>query len=244
MTNEELVKQIQQGNKDLMGELYEQNKPVIRIIAEQITNNQDEFEDALQDAYFGLVAAVKGFDGSKGYKFTTYYIRQAIKRGKSTIQHIPEHLIDRVRKIKQAENELSQQLQRTPTKAEIALKTGLTVGQIRYAIRVVKPPITIDTPLEDNLTIADTIADDSIDFENDIAEADERQYNSNILHEAVDNLPPQQREIIRLYYFEGMNQREIGELMGFPRQRIHQIVGKAKEHLKTSLIQQLIDETI
>ena len=46
----------------------------------------------MQDAYFGLYEAVKGFDESKGYKFLTYakyHIQTAIQRGKLKSSDLP-----------------------------------------------------------------------------------------------------------------------------------------------------------
>lgn len=248
MTNEELVKCIRQGNNELMGELYEHNKPVMQKMAKRLTNSADEYEDAMQDAYFGLVEAVKAYDESKGYKFITYanyHVRVAINRGKSKTQHVPEYLIDRVRKISQAESELLQQLQCTPTKAEIAAKTNLTVESINYTLKVVKAPISVNTPLFEGTTIADTIADESIDFENDVAEASERQYIKRTLHKAVDKLPERHRNIIQMYYFEGMGYKAISEQMGVSFQRVQQIAREAIRKLKNpQLKQQLIDEAV
>ena len=50
----------------------------------------------------------------------------------------------------------------------------------------------------DNLTVGDTIADNRIDFENDIAAADERRYISQVVGEAINELPEEEKEVIRM----------------------------------------------
>ena len=133
MTNEGLVKQIQGGGHELMGELYAQNMPVIRMIAEKLTTNSEDFKDAMQDAYFGLVEAANTYDESRGVKFITYasyHIKAAMLKGQGAVQRVPEWLKTRARKIKRTEAALMQQLQRTPTTAEIAYRTGLTVEEV------------------------------------------------------------------------------------------------------------------
>lgn len=244
MTNEALVRYIRQGDSELMGKLYEQNKPVIRMIAQKLTDNASDYEDALQDAYFGLVAAVNAYDEDRGFKFITcasYHIRTAIKRGKTAVQPIPEWLQLRAAKIKQAQNELAQQLQRTPTGAELSLRTGLSVEQIKYTLRAIKPPKAIDTPLDEDFTIADTIADNSVDFENDIAEADEQQR----LHTVVDELPERERQVIQFHYFHGLTYKEIGQNLNISIERVRQVIRVALQHLRhPRMARKLIDEEI
>ena len=96
MSNEELVKRIKQGEKGLMSELYQNCRSFIIAIIKHIGIEQPEdFEDAMQDSYFGLYEAVKGFDESKGYKFLTYakyHIQTAIQRGKLKSSDLPEYV--------------------------------------------------------------------------------------------------------------------------------------------------------
>lgn len=69
LTNEQLVERIQAGDKSLMGELYAKNKGMITKIARRICKDDaDGMDEAMQDAYFGLVAAVEGFDCNSEYK--------------------------------------------------------------------------------------------------------------------------------------------------------------------------------
>lgn len=244
MTNEELVHLIKQGQNELMADLYEQNKPVIRMIAQRLQHDANDFEDALQDAYLGLVAAVNAYDESKEYKFITYasyHIKQAINRGKHTIQPIPEWLRYRVYKIKNIQEQLTNELNRIPTTAEIADKMNLSIKDIQFAIKAVLPPKPIDIPLSEDFTLADTISDDSIDFENSIADIDQQQQ----LHVIVNKLTDRERKCIRLYYFQKFSYDEIGEQLCISKERVRQIIEKALFRLRQpDVIKQLIDEEI
>lgn len=77
MTNEELVVQIQNGNTDLYIELWENVKGLVVCLARDrynITNWKHgvELDDLVQCGYIALVSAVKYFDASLGWKFTTF----------------------------------------------------------------------------------------------------------------------------------------------------------------------------
>ena len=85
MSNEELVKGIQQQNIDVidgMEQLYIKNKGIIHKIALRYSTYA-ELDDLMQEAYLGLYTATMHYDCSAGVKFITYayrWICQAVTR--------------------------------------------------------------------------------------------------------------------------------------------------------------------
>lgn len=75
MTNEDFVSHIQQGESNLMSQLYEKNIGMIKKVSYSMAKDEEEYSDLTQEAYFALIATVKKFDISKGYKFITYFTR-------------------------------------------------------------------------------------------------------------------------------------------------------------------------
>lgn len=248
MTNEELVELIQKGHIEYMGDLYEQNIPSIKSAVWRLRIDNNDFDDAMQEAYFGLAEAVKRYDSDTGYKFMTYaiyYIRNAVRRNRNSLYHIPEWLKIKAAKIRRAQEQLSQQLNRTPTTAEIAAVTGFTVKEIKYTLRAVKPLKSLEAELTEDFTIADTIADDSITFERDIAEASEREYIHDVVHAMVESLPERERKIIKLYYFEGWSYQEIAAAEGVSFQRVRRILKDALRYINKPKLQKwLTDEAM
>lgn len=245
MTNEELVTRIKGGEKDLMSALYTQNLRYIQIIARKLCADINDYEDAIQDAYFGLVAAVEAYDKDKGVKFmsfATYHIKLAIRRGKCTAQHIPEHILFRAARIRKAQTELSLHLGRTPTKAEISVKTDLTVEQIEFTLNAVMPVKSIYDPIsEEDFTIADTIQDNSIDFENNIAATDEQQ----LLHDVVEGLPELEKTAIKLYFFRSMTYNQISKLLNITAGQARSLIDKGIRKLRYPKIKRkFLDDTL
>ena len=241
MTNEEIVRLIRQGDNSLMGDLYEQNRRFILAVIKHIGIQPDNYEDAMQDAYFGLYEAVNGFDESKGCKFLTYakyHLQVAIQRGQTNAVHIPEQVRDTARKIKRIQNQLSQKLNRTPTTAELSKCTGLDTKTIKYTLSVVKPVNSIYEPVTDDLILGDIIQDASIDFENDIAAADEKQYISKTITEAVNELPETEREAIQLFYLKGMTYDDVAEIKGITAADARRNVSKGLRLLRHPRISQ------
>lgn len=77
MTNEEIVIQIQQGNRELYLQLWENVRKLIVQEAKKryyISNGRGgvEVEDLVQCGFLALVEAVNYFDIGSGWKFTTY----------------------------------------------------------------------------------------------------------------------------------------------------------------------------
>lgn len=142
MSNEELVERIKQGENSLMSDLYMNCRRFIIAIIKHIGIEQaEDYEDAMQDAYFGLYEAVKGFDESKGYKFLTYakyHIQTAIQRGKLKCSDLPEYVYSQRRQILRKRSELMQSLGRYPTQTELALKMDIDVKNGKLYIECCK----------------------------------------------------------------------------------------------------------
>lgn len=248
MTNEELVKEVRGGKPEFMAELYKQNKRFIFALVKYIGIQADEYEDAMQDAYFGLYEAVQGYDESKGYKFLTYakyHLQTAIQRGQNTALHIPEYVYNTARKIKRKRDSLTQELNRVPTTAELSEYTGIDIKTITYILNTVKPVKSIYEPVSsdtEGLTVGDCIEDKTITFEKDIAAADETRY----IRTVIDNtLTGAEKETVILFYFKGMTYTEIAELKQLAASDVRKYISRGLRKLRQPRISKhLVDSYI
>lgn len=247
MSNEELVERIKQGENSLMSDLYMNCRRFIIAIIKHIGIEQaEDCEDAMQDAYFGLYEAVKGFDESKGYKFLTYakyHIQTAIQRGKLKSSDLPEYVYSQRRQILRKRSELMQSLGRYPTQAELALKMNMNVKTVNYILNVAKPIKSIYESVEgtDELIVSDTIPDNRIDFENEIATADERA----CVRAVVEELPEAEKKVIKLSYFEGLPYSVIAQQIDKSVERVRQLKQRGLRQLRhPRMSKRLLDEDI
>jgi RNA polymerase primary sigma factor len=126
-----------------------------------------EFADRIQDGNLGLMRAADKFDGSKGFKFSTYatwWIKQAIDRGigdRGRTIRIPVHLHEKIQTVRKAVARLTSRLGREPTLAEISEMTGLEPGKVQAALDLMHPIRSIDELLgeEGDLRLSDVLAD-------------------------------------------------------------------------------------
>ena len=245
MSNEKMVALIRQGHNEYMEKLYIQNlRFICKIIAQcgiDYRSKPEDYEDAKQNAYFGLAAAVDGFDSDKGYKFLTYaqkYIKRSIWRGMLT--YTPIHALDEYNTIKKQISQLTQIKQRTPTRAEIAQYCGLSVDKLNYilwrntAVKSLYEPVDS----EEDILLSDTIQDNSINFEEDIENDDFRAF----VRKTVNELPPPSAEIINLRFMQGLSYAKIGKIYNISPERVRQKLRTALKLMrKPSIAKKLID---
>lgn len=235
----ELGRKIQEGNpqekEQAKKELVQANLRLVVSIAKKYIGQGVLFMDLVQEGSLGLIKAAEKFDYSKNFKFSTYatwWIRQTIIRAISnhsrTIR-IPVHMTDKIRKYKRMFTTLSFELGREPTDFEISQRLGMTLKQISVIKRaIIKEPISLETPVTDDLNIGDYIEDKSY-------HSPEVQTKNNVLKgsikELLSTLPEREKKIVCCRF--GINGEvprtleQLGEIMGYSKERIRQLEDSA-----------------
>ncbi len=199
-----------------------------------------EQEDVEGHGCFGLLDAIHKYDPSRGIRFETYaipWVRGACLQGIKAQQWAPS-MRRRVRELLKVQERLAQTLGREPTEQELAAAMHLTPEglQERLAevgtLTVLSLEETVIGGEGESAPLAERLADpDAPDPVECSAEAERRE----LLAQAIDTLPEQERLVISLFYYEGLLATEISDLLGLSAARISQIHSKAVMRLRGKL---------
>ena len=228
----DLAVRIHKGDLQARNELVTANLRFVVSVAKQYQNMGVSLDDLISEGNIGLVKAAERFDPTKGFKFATFavwWIRQAIMLflvDKSRMVRLPQNIVNVLSRIRNAANAFEQENQRTPSSAELAERTGMSVEKVEEYLGHTTSTISMDTPLsaDSDATVGEMLPDLSS------SAADETLIAESLRHDlqvAMSSCSRREQEIIRMYYGldgEARSMDEIAMEYHLTRERVRQLI--------------------
>jgi RNA polymerase sigma factor FliA len=219
--------------------------PLVHVVAGRIAAGVPRHvdrSDLVSYGVFGLIDAVEKFEPERGYRFETYAIARIkghILDELRSLDWVPRSVRAKARAIDAAHNSLQAELHRAPTDNELAQVLDMTDGELQRAMAQVSLVnlVNFDTTLgaavdrESALTVGDVLVDGGPAPGHHVELVETRR----ALADAIERLSRREREVVSLYYYDGLTLAEIGEVLGVTESRVCQIHGKAVAQLKRHL---------
>jgi RNA polymerase sigma factor FliA len=204
-------------------------------ISMHLPSNVD-INDLINDGVFGLMDAIEKYDGSRSVKFETYAITRingAILDALRSLDWVPRAVRQRAREVDRVFEKLASELGRDPTDEELAQRLNLSVAELDRLRRRARPSVvSLEEPIPNGSDHALFVSDTLEDAESDVTIEIERDEQRRELVRAVEDLPPQERTVIRRYYFKGETLKDIKTELGVSESRVSQIHARAVTHLR------------
>jgi RNA polymerase sigma-B factor len=209
--------------------------PLARHLARKYATT-NEREDLEQVACEALLKALDRFDPSRGRAFTTFAVPTILGeikryfRDRGWAVKVPRSLQEQSVRVGKAADDLSCELGRSPTTAEIAERCEITLEQVLevFASRSAHRPDSLNRPLndEERSTALELLPDEELGYE--------RAETATDLSRLLAQLPPRERLVLRLRFEEDLVQRDIATILGLSQMHVSRLIRQAIASLQVA----------
>ena len=229
----------EEGDEEARQQLIVNHLNLVRFLASKFKNRGEPLEDLVQVGTIGLIKAIDRFDPSRGLEFTTYAtptIMGEIKRhfrDRGWSVRVPRRLQELSSKVNQATDELTNELQRSPSVEEIASHIGASVDEVLEAMEsssaYTSVPLEAGGGDEDDET--PSVIDHYATVDEDLASSDDRM----VIEDAIKDFSPREQEVIRMRFIDGLTQVEIAKKLGVSQVQVSRLLRRTLKKVQEKI---------
>jgi RNA polymerase sigma-B factor len=233
-TYEKFTQYRRTGDRRLRNELVEEHMRLAEFLARRFAHRGEAADDLRQVALVGLLKAVERFEPDRGLQFSSFAtptITGELKRyfrDRGWAVRVPRRVQELHLELDRTVNELSQELGRPPTPAEIAQRAGVLEEDVLESMEAgsLYRLASIDAGRSDDES-SPSPAQRLGEIDPELTAVDDRVAVSEML--AV--LPEREQKIVYLRFFEGLTQSEIAEEIGISQMHVSRLLVRSLETL-------------
>jgi RNA polymerase sigma-B factor len=229
----------EQGDLAARDELIEQYMSLVRSLARRYAYRGEQLDDLVQIGAIGLIKAIDRFDLDRGVELTTYATPNIIGeikrhfRDKGWAVRVPRGLQELSVQLSRLVEQLTVQLGRSPTIAEIAKEAGVEEEQVLEAIESGRAYSSVSLSAgaigdeDGELDPLETIG--TIEHEYEVSE------DRAMLEPGFRVLDERERRILHLRFFEGLTQSQIATQIGISQMHVSRLIRRALEKIREEI---------
>lgn len=216
-------------------QLIERYLPYVRSIAGKIMKTLSahiEFNDLVRHGEVGLIEAADRFDPKLGVNFKTfayYRIRGAIYDGLREMGWLSRSQYAK-QKFQEAANNFL---------ASSATGEGAGAPSVQDEVNAMAEVVSGLVPIY----ITSLEGAEALQIEDDRGPSPSEELelgeSRRVIHEAIDELPEQEREIVLMYYFKDLTLQEVSERLGLSKSWASRLHSRAIQHLQQLVAKKL-----
>ena len=240
MNEWELFQQAQIGNQAAKEKIVSDNTGLVWSIARRFLNRGYDLEELYQIGCIGLLKAVDRFEIRFGVQFSTYAVPLISGEIKRFLRDNGAIKVSRILKqngyqINKAKETLLHQYGREATMMEIADFTGLCMEEIVMATEANREVESIQQTVYGNDGTQVSLVERLVD-ETQSEVAAENVMNRIMIGQAMEELPTQDQELIRLRFFEDQTQTEVAKALNISQVQVSRLEKKILLRMRDRLV--------
>jgi RNA polymerase sigma-B factor len=209
---------------------------IVRQLASRFSSRNEAIEDLNQVGIIGLIKAVDRYDPERGVEFSSFAVPTIVGeikrhfRDKGWAMRVPRRLKDLNVAISRAVEELTVELGRSVTHADLASRLGVPVDAIVEAQETSRAYIlqSLDSEVDGGQPNAHTLGDGVGGDDRDLNLLIEKTF----LKDACECLDSRERIIVYLRFFQGVSQSEIARRLHCTQMHVSRLQRRALEKMR------------
>jgi RNA polymerase sigma-B factor len=212
---------------------------LVRSLARRYSYRGEQLEDLVQIGAIGLIKAIDRFDLERGVELTTYATPNIIGeikrhfRDKGWSVRVPRGLQELNVQLSRLVEQLTVQLGRSPTIAELAKAAGTQEEEVLEALESGRAYSSLSLS-----SGGGGDGDEDLDPLESIG-TEEHQYEVSedraVLAPGFKALDERERKILQLRFFEGLTQSQIAQQVGISQMHVSRLIRRSLEKIREAI---------
>ncbi len=215
-------------------------RPLVRSCVLRYKNSTEPHEELMQVGYVGLLKAINNFDPRVGASLAGYAqpcVSGEIKRhfrDKRWQVHVKRSLQELRLELRNAAADLTNELGRIPSDAELAQHLNITADDVRAARQadLAFQAASLDSPVttqDGSASLGDLLGDEDPQLEHVI--------DMQAVWAHWSELPDREQQLLLMRFYGNMTQAEIGAQLGISQMHVSRLLAEALSYLREQLIE-------